>query len=295
MQFSVARLHEIKGHSAAIYDVYSINDFIYTASGDKTIVRWILSNGKQDNFVVKTDAIPYAITGIQQGKRIAFGLNNGFLHLIDVEERKEIKCFHQHRSAIHRLFENVQKNQFYSTDAEGNLAVWSTEKLDLLVFLPFACGKIRDVSLSPNGTKLALAGQDGYIRILDTEFYNLLEQFYAHDGGVTSLVWQTDTILISGGKDAYISRWNIESMAKLYAFPAHHFVIYHLIISEEYLISCSRDKTLKFWELDTFKPVFKLDTKSGGHFYSINRLSLNANQLISVSDDKHILVHNLHV
>ncbi len=292
MHFSVDRLHEIKGHSAAIYDLYSINDQIYTAAGDGLIVRWILSSGQQDNFVVKTDAIPYAVTCIQEGKCLVFGLNNGFLHIIDVNERLELKCFNQHRSAVHRLLENKEKQQFYSTDADGNLAVWSSEKLNLLLFLPFACGKIRDLALSPDGTKLALACQDGYIRILDTDFYNLVEQFYAHNEGVTSLVWQSDSVLISGGKDAHISRWNVESKTKLGSIPAHNFVVYKLAISENVLISSSRDKTIKFWNLDDFTPVFKLDAKSGGHFYSVNRFVVKDKHLISVSDDKRILVTN---
>lgn len=293
MDFSITKLHELKGHSGAIYDVFSKDNFIYTAAGDGLVVRWLINEGKQDNFVVKTDGIPYSVSCIQNNNLLLFGLSNGFLHIVDVAKKREIKCFNQHRSAIYRIVENEHFAQFYTSDADGNLGVWSSKDLNLLLFLPFACGKIRDIAVSPNGTKIALACQDGYVRVLETQFFNLLDQFFAHDAGVTSLIWQTEAILFSGGKDAYITKWEWETKKKVKSIPAHNFVVYQLSINSEMLISCSRDKSIKFWDLNSLTPLHKLDVKVGGHFYSVNRLILNNSRLISVSDDKRILIHHI--
>src|SRR5690606_7912587 len=113
----------------------------------------------------------------------------------------EIRHFIQHKTAVFCIQENQFKNQLYSTDSEGNLAVWKADSWDLLLFLPLDCGKIRAICVTEKGEKIILACQDGNIRIFETNGFNEVANFFAHENGTNSLaIFPTNSqFLISGG------------------------------------------------------------------------------------------------
>jgi WD40 repeat protein len=75
---------------------------------------------------------------------------------------------------------------------------------------------------------------------------------HAHDGGVNCLLLASSNQLVSGGKDGHITRWKGQERVK--SIPAHRGVIYGILEVGESLISCSRDKSIKVWEMETWKP-----------------------------------------
>lgn len=211
-------------------------------------------------------------------------------------ERKEIKFYQQHQSAIFYLKENKSKNQFYSSDADGNLAVWNSDSLKLEVFLPFACGKIRRMSLNPDESKLYLACQDGFVRVLETEYYNLIEEFFAHEGGATSITLdrENENYLFTGGKDAHLKIWNLNSKKCEKSIPAHNYAIYDILFLDKTFVTISRDKSIKIWDRESLSFLQKIDAKSKGHKHSVNSiLKLNDTTISTASDDKTINIFSL--
>ena len=177
---------EFSGHNAAVYSLAFDGNFLYSAGADGFVARWNLISGIQDKFAIRTDAPVYSIAAIKGKNRIVFGLSSGAIHIIDVEEKKELRFIKKHPSAVFCITENSIKKQIYTCDASGNLAVWNTDNFDLLIFIPFNCGKIRRVVVSPDGETIVLCCQDGKLRILDTTFFNEQESFYAHKEGANS-------------------------------------------------------------------------------------------------------------
>jgi WD40 repeat protein len=57
------------------------------------------------------------------------------------------------------------------------------------------------------------------------------------------------------------------------------------------------DKSIKIWGADDFKLYKIISREKGfaGHQLSINKLAWNGNQLISVSDDKRIIIWNIKI
>jgi WD40 repeat protein len=147
--------------------------------------------------------------------------------------------------------------------------------------------------LDETGSKLFLACQDGYVRILETEYFNQIGEFYAHENGVTSLAFITENNqLITGGKDAILRIWNLETMQQIKAIPAHNFVIYDIqFLNSDEFITVSRDKSIKIWSLEKLIVLQKIEFKNGGHIHSVNKIQqLNATTFATCSDDKRIMI-----
>jgi len=292
-RFLFSKKMVLSGHSGAIYSLDFDGKFLYSASADKYVTRWDLVLGTQDKFAIKFSNSPYSICLFDSNSKLAIGLDNGNLHFFDLNDRKELKFYTQHKSGVFSILENPSKQQFYSTDADGNFAVWNAKNYNLELFLPFDCEKIRRMCLDETGTRLFLACQDGYIRILETEYFNQIGEFFAHENGVTSLAFITESNqLITGGKDAILRIWNLETTQQVKAIPAHNFVIYDIqFLNSAEFITVSRDKSIKIWSLEKLIVLQKIEFKNGGHIHSANKIQqLNATTFATCSDDKRIML-----
>ncbi len=287
--------HTFSGHAGAVYSIATDNQFVYSASTDKFVVRWDLHLMAQDKFAIKFEFTPYSICLFHENAFLAVGLANGNLHFFDIQARKELKFYTQHKTGIFSIAENPNKHQLYVGDADGNLSVWDTNTFELLIYLPFNCGKIRKIISSMDGNQFFMASQDGNIRIFDSVSFNEIACFYAHKDGATALLQCSENELISGGKDAHLKFLKLDSLEFTKALPAHNFVIYDLIqLKDSIFISASRDKSMKVWNLENRTVLTRIERKEGGHAHSVNQLArICDTQFVSCSDDGTIKVWEL--
>lgn len=294
----VSKVREIVGHVASIYSIDGHKDLVYTASGDHFVARWNIESGLQDAFSIKAEKAVYALKLISSQTILAFGTNSGSIHVVDIEDKKEIRHFIQHKSAVFCIQENEFKNQVYSTDADGNLAVWKKDTWDLLLFIPLDCGKIRSIAVSSNGEQIYLACQDGNIRIFETNGFNEIANFFAHENGTNSLaIFPTNSnFLISGGKDGYLRVWNLIDFSVQIEIPAHNFAVYQILFINEgkTIVTSSRDKSIKIWNARDCSFIQKIERKHYGHSHAVNDLwKKDENHFVSVGDDKRIILWQL--
>jgi WD40 repeat protein len=128
--------------------------------------------------------------------------------------------------------------------------------------------------------------------VLSTSTFNQINLIVAHEGGVGSLVFDplNDKTLYSGGKDALLKKWDLTTEKCLISIPSHNFILYDLKIMEDKLLSVSRDKTIKCWDLSVLKVEKRIDFKMKGHKHSVNALILISTSLfVSCSDDRQII------
>lgn len=287
MPWSSSLTHTFKGHTGAVYSIDCDGDFIYSAGADKFVVRWDLKLGTQDKFAIKMPNTAYCIKLFNHSSFIAVGLSTGDLHFFDIVNRKEMKFYQQHKTGIFGMHENLKFEHLYVADAEGNLSVWDTKSLELIIYLPFDCGKIRRITSSTDGRIIFLACQDGSIRMIDAITFNEINQINSHKEGTTALAYLSEDLLLSGGKDAYLRLWDLTINKAILEIPAHNFVIYDIVVlNASVFITASRDKTIKIWNLESFKVEDRIEKKNRGHKHSVNQLiRLNDTFFASCSDD----------
>jgi len=281
-----------RGHAGAIYALEYDERYIYSASADKYVVRWNPTTQQQDAFAIKLPNTPFCLVFIDNNSKLVVGLSNGNMHLFDLHERKEIKCLQLHRQGVFAGIEHPAQQRFYIADGKGTLSVWNSRSLELLLQLPFNCGKIRKIHLSSDQKKLFLCCQDGKIRTIDTHNFNLINEWNAHNGGVGAIIELNQTTIVSAGKDAHIRVWDKHSYELIRQIPAHNYMIYAmLLLNDTYIVSASRDKSIKIWDTQKWKVVQRLDIKHGGHRHSVNQLiKINNHTFVSTSDDAQIIV-----
>jgi len=287
---------EIIGHAGAIYACITKGDYIYTGSSDKYLTRWRISDGSQDKFAIKFNHSVYAMN-ITKEEFLVVGLSNGALHFFDINKRKEIKFYTQHKKGIFSIEYNLIRDHIYVADADGNLSVWESDGRKLLIYLPLGCGKVRSIDIFNDGSYFALACQDGNIRVFESEYFNEVSKIYAHKEGASSLLFHplNNNQLISGGKDALLKLWDWRSGKELKSIAAHNYAIYRIssIKNGELIVTASRDKNIKLWD-SSLNILRRIDYKQGGHNHSVNDLcTINENTFVSCSDDKRIIVWNL--
>lgn len=289
----VSAIKSITGHAGAVYDCALLDDqSCFTTSADKYVAKWKIYEGIQDKFAAKLEFSGYRLALNVSKNILAVGNSRGGIHVIDLVSKKEIRLMSQHQSAIFSLTYSPITNEFYSGDNDGFFCVWNGDNFDLKLTLPFNCGKIRNISINEDASHLALSGQDGIVRILETQFFNERAMLKGHKDGANCSVFMED-LLYTGGKDAHISIWEWRSNRRLKHIPAHNFAVYDFLLMDnnKILVSASFDKTIKLWDAKTMQIIMRLEKRDGGHSHVVNRLvKINEEQFLSVGDDRQLIL-----
>jgi WD40 repeat protein len=165
----------------------------------------------------------------------------------------------------------------------GRLAILDFVRLDWIYLEQISSDKIRAIVYDTNTHCCYIGAKDGELIAFDVSAYCVNDRWHAHDGGVNSLCFTSTNLLISGGKDGHIRVWNNKECVN--SIPAHRGVVYGLIQVGAYIVSCSRDKTIKVWEMESLKPVQKISF----HRQSVNQMAQqNAHSFVTASDDHRI-------
>lgn len=281
----------IDAHNGAIYDVIYHDGFLFTSSADKYVAQWDIKTGKQTDFVVKLERSSYNIAFSPEFNILAIGTNNGEIHVVNTEEREEKRLLTQHKSSVFSLSYSPLKKQFYSGDKTGVFCAWDAENFDLLITYPYDCEKIREIAISEDEKYIALCCQDGYVRILDSTYFNLVQEIKTpHIDGVNCAVFDGD-FLYTGGKDAFIRKWNWKENKQLLNIPGHNYAVYdlELVDNKQKLISVSFDKSIKVWDADSISIIDRIEFKNNGHRHTVNRIAkISEKNFVTVGDDRKI-------
>lgn len=106
-----------------------------------------------------------------------------------------------------------------SASNRGAARIWNLEAKEMLAELPTGEGENRDVSLSPDGHSIAVAKEDGRIRVTDVTTGSVLHQFRPNPG-IEAIAWSPDsTAIATGSYSGAIRVWSIETGMLTFEIP----------------------------------------------------------------------------
>jgi WD repeat-containing protein 61 len=295
-QIDVAKITKFTGLRDSVYALAISQDksAFYSGSGDGFIVEWKPALSNDGTLIARMDKSVWALEFHNENAQLFAGNSVGEIYSIDLVQKKTTIEIKAHNGGVFIL--KQIGNELISGGQDGILKRWD-EAGKQVSDLALSSKSLRDCAFHPEEPYLAVAGSDGFIRILDHD-EKIHQTLQGHDGTVFCVAFSPcGKFLLSGGKDATLRVWELASGKELNKINAHWFHIHSMAFSPDgtKLITSSLDKTIRVWEWDSMKLIKVIDReKNNAHTNSVNKvLWIDSKQFISCSDDRTIILTQL--
>ncbi|MEM9050831.1 MAG: hypothetical protein AAGC47_02160 [Bacteroidota bacterium] len=289
----------LEGHSSAIYTL-SISDksgTVLSGAADNMVGSWSIEDLRPDNFSIRLEHSVFSLLLIDN--YFLVGEAAGGVHVVDLVERNELRHLKFHTLPVFSILHDVNRQMIYFIGGDGKLSIVNDEDFSLKWSLPLSEEKLRCGLIHSQASLLLVGSSDGYIRVLETSYFNVIYDFSAHPGGVYDMKWAGGNQFISVGRDGHIRKWRLEDnkVVMINEIPAHNYAIYGLEFSPNGSIfaTCSRDKKVKIWKSSDLSFIEKIERNGPiGHTHSVNAIMwYDDHTLLSAGDDRKIFVWNI--
>ncbi len=294
-KIGVNKIRSFTGHRDAVYALSPgrIRDNFLSGAGDGMIVSWNLNGGDDGQLIARVPNSIYSLHLIPDSDYVIAGHNYDGVHIIDVPGRKETASLKITDSAIFDI--KSYGPDLLAACGDGSVYQIPLNPLRIKKQIKNSAKSARAMAINRDINQLAVAYSDNFIRIFDLGSFSLVREINAHKNSVFTLCFSPDgKWLLSGGRDARMNIWNVNSAYSLEnSIVAHLYAINHICYSPDgkYFATCSMDKTIKIWQAEEPRLLKVIDkARHAGHISSVNRLywSEYNNWLISGSDDRTI-------
>jgi WD40 repeat protein len=306
INIDVKHIATLTGHSGCVYamDKGMSEHTVFTGGSDRFIALWNLETLQAEKFSAALPAPIYTICHIPEKNILLAGTTIGTIHVIDLEEKEEIKILQHHQAPVFDIKYSLKTNCFYTAGGDGNFAVCDLDTLSLLKMKKLSQKKVRSIDFNDTTSEVAVALGDSNILIFDLSTLEYKKDFIAHQltekaVGANIVRYSPDgKLLLTGGRDAHLNIWKVGDYELVKSIPAHNWAIYDIVFNPDTTLfaTASRDKTVKIWDAKTYQ-ILKRITKENfeAHTHSVNKLiwSTYHNYLVSVGDDKMVMIREV--
>ncbi len=122
---------------------------------------------------------------------------------------------------------------------------------DDLVTLQGHVGPVMGADFSPDGTRIASAGDDATVRIWDVATGHAIHVLKGHTGGLLTVKFSPDGRLVaSAGRDATVRLWDAQAGREAHTLKGHAIGVASVAFSPDgrLIASAGWDKTVKLWD-----------------------------------------------
>uniref|UniRef100_H2ZP56 Kinesin motor domain-containing protein n=1 Tax=Ciona savignyi TaxID=51511 RepID=H2ZP56_CIOSA len=257
-----------QGHHKAVLCIHATDHLLFSGSKDRTVKIWNLVTGQE---IMSLEGHPSNVVKHCPLSGLVYSVSLCYIKVWDI--RSHAKCV--------RVL-----SSFGSTHPVSNLtgAIPRTNRI------PDNENLINSVELSPNSDFLFSASSTS-VRIIDLKKFGAIGKLVGHKGNIMAMAVSRNnkSSVITGAKDHFIKVFDISCglsgnlAAATTLEPPHMDGVESLLLSsdEQLLFSCSRDKSIKKWDMST-KKVIKSEYGAHGNWVrAIDKVSWkNGNEML---------------
>ncbi len=210
-------IRNIEAHTLGIFDIQAIGDTIITAGGNGTVCIWNKQTLELLHALPVSDKSARVIAIHPNGKEFAVGFSDYHIRIFSTETFKQLFELKAHTNSIFALSYSPDGKLLYSGGRDVMLKSWDLHnafenKLDIAAHTLH----INALAFSPNEKLYATVSMDKTIKIWDTATDALLKVIdklrnEGHTTSVNKLLWINDKELITCSDDRTIMMWRIET------------------------------------------------------------------------------------
>jgi WD40 repeat protein len=198
--YPLSLLRLVTGHDGAVAQgVFTPDGTKFVSGGaDKTLRLWQVADGAPLRAWSGHDAAVSSVAVTADGKTIVSGSLDRTVRLwpVDLPTPAETAA------------------------ATAQAVAGEVIKLEPLAVLTHPAA-VRSVQPAVNGTRIAAASDDGFVRVWDVTTGRELERFGGHAGAVSSVAFVPDNLrVVSGGADASVREWRVSATRVILAHEA---------------------------------------------------------------------------
>ena len=222
------------------------------STGDDSVVLWYLASG-QGAVRYRHQGEAYDVAFSPNGRYLASSGSDSIIRITDLSNGRQ-HDLRGNGATSHRLIFGSD-DILYSSSWDGTVRVWSLEK-ETHSLLATHYGRVRALSLSPNGDLLASGGEDRVIRVVNVRT-GTTRELRGHGGEVRNLAFSHDArLLASAGWDETVRVWNLED-GSVSVLRGHAGRIHRVAFApnDRLLASGAQDGSIALWNLDGIQKV----------------------------------------
>lgn len=302
MNLVEARLDQnLEGHRSAVYCLSTgleENTFL-SAGSDGLICQWNSNGQSTGQVLARTEEKIFCLHTNKDHQLIVAGCMNGDVFFIHKNDKSPPRRFRVHSHAVYKILELNQ--QLIMCAGDGVLSLWNFEDNKPPQLFKISNSRLRSLSYDPQQARLYVGDSHGDVFVLSVPDFGLVHKIEnLHTKTVFSMLYNPHKeYLITGGLDAQLVI-SAKQFKELKRIKAHWFCINSICLLEPFalLATCSRDKSIRLWDAETFDLVKELSRpKFAAHLHSVNALLWldKENVLVSGSDDATIKVWTLNI
>ena len=279
----------LRGHSAWTQMVTYSPDkqTLASCSSDRTIRLWDLTSGDCVGILKSHQGRVRAIAFTPDGQILASGGDDLAIELWDVSTQTVRQTLEGHTDNIRSIIISSDGRLLSSSD-DGSIRFWIDGKC--LRTIKAHSQPVWTVAMSHDGSLIASGSVDNTVKLWDSNTGSQIAMFQ-HQGSVSQVAFSPDgQTLASASYDRTVRIWDISSKRQLKTL-LHYDWVQSLVFNDNNLITCSRDRQIRYWNLNTEQVETTIDSYSNG-ILSI-AVSPDSEQIASTNDDRTIQLWNI--
>lgn len=236
------------------------------------------------NFVGHKSQVYCLVYGVMENQNYMISSSqDGTVRVWDIEKEKQVNVFEGLGPLM--VIQICEKRKLIFAGGKNQIIyVLSYESGKKLYELNSHTATITGISF--NGEHLFSGSLDKSLIKWDIDNGQVLKKVKNAHSGYITCIKATDRLL-TGGADKMITLWDINTLNEIQTYEGHTQMIKDALIHKindnyELMVSCSRDKTVKLWNLKSGDVIATLMS----HTDEINYLHCEKDKMISVSDTK---------